>query len=394
VNETAICRIIEKNLDSAICAPLKYREELELYVHKPTFKQVIYESPNYSNPPFTPNLQALQSVLETLNIEDDPSVKFLRRRLQNVQDLPHRSDEWHKVDQDLSKMVSKKNTWVHKGLRYLESTAREIRDDVGTWAADWYVQTFIEHTRRTVEEGGSFTSGWKSNEVAYLFKIFDQIQLTPISRDPEAILAGISDKTKKLVSCLQAEKDEAEQNDEEYKTLVFVTRRDAVLALTEILNFHPETKDKFRVGSLVGSSDSSYRRALNDVTRKILKQSHADALEDFRQREKNVLVCTSVAEEGLDISSCGCVVRWDAPMNMVSWMQSRGRARRKRSTFITLSQTFEVQNIVMQWKQLEKTMVDRYNIPRFFGETDIDRMGSLDKAKMDANLVLRSPDTG
>jgi endoribonuclease Dicer len=327
-----------------------------------------------------------------LNIEDDPSVKSLRRRLQNARDLTRGTDEWRKLDQELSSVISKKKTFVQKGLQYFESTAVEIRDDIGTWAADWYIQTFIEHTRRSVKDGGSFTSGWQSPDIAYLFKIFDQIHLTEVSRDPEAILARISDKTEKLVSCLQSEKTKAEQNDGDYKALIFVTRRDAVLALTETLTHHPDTKDKFRVGSLVGASDSTYRRALSDVTRKILRQSHADALEDFRQGGKNVLVCTSVAEEGLDISSCGCVVRWDPPNNMVSWMQSRGRARRKQSTFIILSRAFEVQSLVSQWAQLEKKMVDRYNIPRALKETDMDRLGGLDK--MDPNLVLRSPDTG
>lgn len=71
---------------------------------------------------------------------------------------------------------------------------------------------------------------------------------------------------------------------------------------------------------------------------------------------------TQVAEEGLDIQACGHVVRWDLPVNMVSWAQSRGRARRQRSTFVLLYQDevghFE---LVRSWEKDEDEARRLYN---------------------------------
>ena len=47
----------------------------------------------------------------------------------------------------------------------------------------------------------------------------------------------------------------------------------------------------------------------------------------FQTGEKNLLLATSVAEEGLDISDCNYVIRYDMMGNEISSVQSRGRVR-------------------------------------------------------------------
>jgi len=65
----------------------------------------------------------------------------------------------------------------------------------------------------------------------------------------------------------------------------------------------------------------------------MLKEPHEDTLMAFKIDEKTVIISTAVAEEGIDIQACGSVIRWNPPPNMASWAQSRGRARRERSTY-------------------------------------------------------------
>lgn len=48
----------------------------------------------------------------------------------------------------------------------------------------------------------------------------------------------------------------------------------------------------------------------------------------------NLLVSTSVAEEGLDITECQMVVRFDLPKTEAGYIQSRGRARRTDSIYV------------------------------------------------------------
>jgi hypothetical protein len=56
----------------------------------------------------------------------------------------------------------------------------------------------------------------------------------------------------------------------------------------------------------------------------------------FRAGECNILVATSVAEEGLDIGACNMVIRYDTMNTVTALIQSRGRARHKDSHFVVI----------------------------------------------------------
>ena len=50
----------------------------------------------------------------------------------------------------------------------------------------------------------------------------------------------------------------------------------------------------------------------------------------------NVIVSTSILEEGLDVQSCNLVVRFDPAATVCSFIQSRGRARMQNSDFLLM----------------------------------------------------------
>ncbi|XP_064549175.1 endoribonuclease Dcr-1 [Drosophila montana] len=52
-----------------------------------------------------------------------------------------------------------------------------------------------------------------------------------------------------------------------------------------------------------------------------------DVLKRFRMHDCNVLIGTSVLEEGIDVPKCNLVVRWDPPTTYRSYVQCKGRAR-------------------------------------------------------------------
>jgi endoribonuclease Dicer len=351
-------RQLEQNLDSTICAPLQYREELEGFSHRPQFKHAIYAEPEYrlvGTPPST-NLQSLETVVNSLNIEEDPRVLSLRTELRQLEPGPR----CNRIDQRLSEVIDKHNTYTQKGLRDFERAAKEICSDLGEWAADWYIEQVC---KQASSAGNTFSFTVSESEKEYLIKHISRVEITPVpDDDPEDMIRRSSDKVEKLIDVLLNEKAFFESFEMDYRGLIFVTRRDAVLALTEILARHPRTAEVFAVGSLLGESGSFQRRSFLDITRRLLRQPANDTLADFRIGNLNLLVATAVAEEGLDIQACCNVVRWDVPPNMVSWAQSRGRARQERSSFVLmLSSSLEFEPTVRKWEEQEKDMTRLYN---------------------------------
>src|SRR5207253_3240152 len=61
-----------------------------------------------------------------------------------------------------------------------------------------------------------------------------------------------------------------------------------------------------------------------------------DVVKRFNEGQFNVLVATSVVEEGLDVQSCDLVIRLDGTTTSKSLIQSRGRARNLNSRYVLI----------------------------------------------------------
>ncbi|GBP14028.1 Endoribonuclease Dcr-1 [Eumeta japonica] len=52
-----------------------------------------------------------------------------------------------------------------------------------------------------------------------------------------------------------------------------------------------------------------------------------EVLKRFRMHDCNILVGTSILEEGIDVPKCNLVIRWDPPTTYRSYVQCKGKAR-------------------------------------------------------------------
>ncbi|KJA20960.1 hypothetical protein HYPSUDRAFT_203350 [Hypholoma sublateritium FD-334 SS-4] len=185
----------------------------------------------------------------------------------------------------------------------------DICTDIGPWAADWFVSRVLDRVRAAANPYNNMMVTWKKSEKGYLLSVLDQIVASPVSYYGPDIIDDLSDKTRALIAS-------------------------AVLALAEVLAHHPATRDVFSTGTLLGTSESTHRHSMMDITRGLVREvSQEVVLADFKSGERNLIISTAVAEEGIDIQACGSVICWNLPQNMASWAQSKGRARRRRSTF-------------------------------------------------------------
>ncbi|KAF7327726.1 hypothetical protein MKEN_00352200 [Mycena kentingensis (nom. inval.)] len=350
--------ILEANLDARIRAPLRTQAELDKHVFKPTFRHVFYDvDSSGSDRHFSTNLEAIKHVFESLDIEADPYVQFLRKQLATTS-VPAK---YNQIDQKLSKTIANKTTYVQKAIGDVYMTGMAICADMGAWAADWFVWAVVTGAKDSLSENQTQDS-LKKKERHRVLEILKEVSenLTEPSYYDEDVVEGSSYKVAALVSTILVEKQKAEEKKETWNSIVFVQRREAVLALQEVLANHPQTREFLRIAPLVGTSDTASRTPAVDITKALNKTQDA-SLDAFKLGEKNLVISTAVAEEGIDIQACGSVIRWDPPQNMTSWLQSRGRARRQQSTFTLLVNNSERTKTMKDWAQMEKDMIEEYS---------------------------------
>lgn len=87
-----------------------------------------------------------------------------------------------------------------------------------------------------------------------------------------------------------------------------------------------------------------------------------DVLRKYRTHECNIMVATSVLEQGCDLPKCNLVIRFDLPKSFHSYIQSKARARSTDSHYILLARENQVQTFVKQlaeFIEVENTLLRR-----------------------------------
>ncbi len=120
--------------------------------------------------------------------------------------------------------------------------------------------------------------------------------------------------------------DQEEKEKDSLYGLVFVERPHTAVALNglivELCNWDP---DIFFVQSHHMMRKGKHRKNGGQDTwdTQLLLKEQEQIMEKFRQRELNLLVCTNVLEDGVDVPKCNFVVRFDLPSDYHSYVQSK-----------------------------------------------------------------------
>lgn len=200
------------------------------------------------------------------------------------------------------------------------------------------------------------------NECSTILKSFAQKYEQAVSResfgDTNQVIPMepfITEKAHKFLKeiLLKEKKNFAEEN-RELHSIVFVQRRCTAIVLSKLINRMVEADPNFAGISseyvLGHGFDENIRLA--DSFMKSTEQSKI--LNRFKAVEFNVLVATSVVEEGLDVRKCNLVVRFDGMNNYREYAQSKGRARQKDSKFIVMAREDEFSDTDRQLKVMQK----------------------------------------
>lgn len=89
----------------------------------------------------------------------------------------------------------------------------------------------------------------------------------------------------------------------------------------------------------------------------VSKKDASEALRAFSSGEANLLITTSVAEEGIDIPEANIVIYFDPIHQAVSYVQGRGRARQEHSSFVVLNERQDRPAALLAEQELEQHAV-------------------------------------
>ncbi|XP_063107630.1 ATP-dependent RNA helicase DHX58 isoform X2 [Cavia porcellus] len=109
--------------------------------------------------------------------------------------------------------------------------------------------------------------------------------------------------------------------------IIFTRTRQSTQSLLLWLQQQPSLQlVDIRAQMLIGAGNSSQSAHMT-------QRNQQEVIQKFRMGSLNLLVATSVAEEGLDIAKCSVVVRYGLLTNEISMVQARGRARASQSVY-------------------------------------------------------------
>ncbi|ORY95656.1 dicer-2 protein [Syncephalastrum racemosum] len=278
---------------------------------------------------------------------------------------------WPSQDQTpLTKQVREKLGAIERYERCF-IVINNVLQTMGSWCADRLWQHMLQQMDQRVRlDTQELDKHELMEEDRALREAHEQAQLVQLDNEPNP--NSFSPKVIKLLQILNVY-----SGVEDFCGIIFVERRHTALALDLLISSMDKYKDKLKCGTLIGHGS----RDEGDVQMRYNEQNRA--ILDFQKGDINLLIATTVAEEGLDIQPCNVVIRFDFPLTPIGYIQSRGRARRKGSTYIILvesgngTQTGQLQ----EFRQMEDDMrdfcqalpEDRNMVSKFYrGDMDLD----------------------
>jgi len=312
--------------------------ELLQHVHKPQLIKIAY-------PQVVPYLSTLYASLKAevdhYDIGADPYINYL---------LTEGSDEPN-VPRKLERAYLSRNTYCYQQLRTILTKSESIGVELGACVTDWYIQQSVARFHAKLRSSREMLD-LSLEEKHHLMKIFNRLPLSSNPGSGVMSLGRLSSKVEALVNILAAE------TGPNVTCLIFIEQRSWVAALAEILSLHPKTQGRFTMGTYVGGSLSTKRKT--SIGNLIDPNNQPDTLEKLQAGQIDLVLTTSVLEEGIDVSTCDLVICFESPKNLKSFVQRRGRARRKESKFFIFLPEAEVSQRLIDWESLEEDMKRAY----------------------------------
>ncbi|KAM9707756.1 endoribonuclease Dicer isoform 2-T2 [Menidia menidia] len=178
--------------------------------------------------------------------------------------------------------------------------------------------------------------------------------------------------------------------------IIFVERRYTAVVLNRLIKeAGKQDPDLAYISSNFITGHSIGKNQPRSKQMEVEFRKQEEVLRKFRAHETNLLIATSIVEEGVDIPKCNLVVRFDLPTEYRSYVQSKGRARAPVSNYIMLADSERTQSFqedLSTYKAIEKIL--RNKCSKSVDAAEFDAESVLDDDDILPPYVLRSEDGG
>ncbi|KAI0355038.1 hypothetical protein OH77DRAFT_1425091 [Trametes cingulata] len=307
--------ILERNLDAKVIAVKEHIDELVGHSPKPTEVMLVYPAAPSAYPDYPSTSLKQRLDLENLPPEIGmPVQKILTRYDVTLYSLGPFGAElflYTEVKQRITQLI---HDALDSNMDYLIPTQYGLQSQLHSKSLEMAdgVHPRLRQLERTLAAYRNFFEAPESGPAPPAFP-----------------WTWCSPKVRKLAETL------FERYTDSFQGIIFVEQRHVASCLATILSRIPLLSHIIKTEQLVGHGKDTATKA---HVKGMATRNQQDTVRMFRERQINVLVATSVAEEGLDFPACDLVIRFDPVQHMVGYVQSRGRARHKTSTFVIMVQ--------------------------------------------------------
>lgn len=174
---------------------------------------------------------------------------------------------------------------------------------------------------------------------------------------------------------LQSDRFSDNQNNRNSKIMVFTQYRDTLEMIHERLEKEGIKSAKF------------FGQATKDGQKGLSQKKQKEIIKSFKKGEYDVLISTSVAEEGIDIPAVDLVILYEPVPSEVRMIQRRGRTGRKRTGRVKVLVTEQTRDEGYYWASINKekrmkTQLIDPEILKELNETATQRMDSEKNIKV------------
>ncbi|XP_028625044.1 interferon-induced helicase C domain-containing protein 1 [Grammomys surdaster] len=138
-------------------------------------------------------------------------------------------------------------------------------------------------------------------------------------------------ENEKLIKLRNTILEQFTRSEESSRGIIFTKTRQSTYALSQWITENAKFAEVgVKAHHLIGAGHSSEVKPMTQTEQK-------EVISKFRTGEINLLIATTVAEEGLDIKECNIVIRYGLVTNEIAMVQARGRARADESTYVLVT---------------------------------------------------------